>query len=68
MLTSIRHTHLNISYDYILFVAYNDELINRNKLRAEVLAYLISMPIQLIYLRIEQFQWLLDLIEYVSIR
>ncbi|CAF3338389.1 unnamed protein product, partial [Rotaria sp. Silwood2] len=59
-------TRLNFGSAFFRNSAYHDKLINRNKLRAEVLAYLISMPIQLIYLRMEQFQWLLDLIEYAS--
>jgi hypothetical protein len=53
-----------ICNDYI-FLACHDKCIDQNKLRAELLAHLISMPIQLIYLRIEQFEWLLHLIEYV---
>ncbi|CAM2705397.1 unnamed protein product [Rotaria socialis] len=36
----------------------------RIKLRAEVLAHLISMPIQLIHLRVEQFEWFIHLIKY----
>ncbi|CAM4786287.1 unnamed protein product [Rotaria magnacalcarata] len=37
---------------------------DRNKERAKILAPLISMPVQLSYLRIEQFQWLLHIIQY----
>ena len=43
-----------------------DKSINRNKLCAEVLPCPISMPIRLVYLRIEQFERFLHLIEYVS--
>ncbi|UJR38484.1 hypothetical protein I4U23_031152 [Adineta vaga] len=41
-----------------------DKSINRNKERAKVLAHLISMPVQLKYLLVEKFQWLLHVIEY----
>lgn len=37
------------------------------KKRAKLLARLISIPVQLNYLRIEKFEWLLHLIEYVRI-
>ncbi|CAF2967424.1 unnamed protein product [Rotaria sp. Silwood2] len=40
-----------------------EELTNQSKQRAIILAYLISMPVQLNYLRIEQFQWLLHIVE-----
>ncbi|CAF3874562.1 unnamed protein product, partial [Rotaria sordida] len=57
-------TRLDFGTDFGRGSAYYDASIDRNKLRAEVIAYLISMPIQLIYLRIEQYDWLLHLIEY----
>ncbi|CAF2810452.1 unnamed protein product [Rotaria sp. Silwood2] len=41
-----------------------DKSIDRNKARAKVLAHLISMPVQLEYLLIEKFQWVLHVIEY----
>ncbi|CAF3299899.1 unnamed protein product [Rotaria socialis] len=37
---------------------------DQNKERAKILAPLISMPVQLSYLRIEQFEWLLHIIQY----
>ena len=40
---------------------------DRNQIREKVLAHLISMTVQLKYLRVEQFQWLLHVIEYVRI-
>ena len=40
--------------------------IEKNEARARVLAHLISMPIQLKHLVIENFEWLLQIIEYVS--
>ncbi|CAF4340200.1 unnamed protein product, partial [Rotaria magnacalcarata] len=43
-----------------------DQSIDRNKERAKVLAQLISMPVQLKYLLIENFQWFLHIIEYAS--
>ncbi|CAF4543994.1 unnamed protein product, partial [Rotaria socialis] len=42
----------------------HDQDMYRIKLRAEVLAHLISMPIQLIHLRVEQFEWFIHLIKY----
>ncbi|CAF4976174.1 unnamed protein product, partial [Rotaria socialis] len=45
----------------------HDQDMYRIKLRAEVLAHLISMPIQLIHLRVEQFEWFIHLIKYVNI-
>ena len=50
-----------------MFLEYNNKSIDQNKVRAELLAHLMSMPIQLIYLRIEQFEWLLHIVQYVSI-
>jgi hypothetical protein len=44
-----------------------DDSIDRIKARANILAHLISMPIQLKDLRISQFEWLLDIVQYVSI-
>ncbi|CAF4190960.1 unnamed protein product, partial [Rotaria magnacalcarata] len=41
-----------------------DKSIDRNKERAKVLAHLISMPVQLKYILLEKFQWLLHVIEY----
>jgi len=41
-----------------------DKSINRNKERAKVFAHLLSMPVQLKYLVVEKFQWLLHVIEY----
>ncbi|CAF4278981.1 unnamed protein product, partial [Rotaria sp. Silwood2] len=43
-----------------------DYSMNENKTRAIILAHLISMPVQLTYLRVQQFQWLLHLVEYAS--
>ncbi|CAF4422949.1 unnamed protein product, partial [Rotaria sp. Silwood2] len=45
---------------------YKHKSIDQNIIRAEILAYLISMPIQLIYLRIEHFEWLLHIVQYAS--
>ncbi|CAF3981822.1 unnamed protein product, partial [Rotaria sordida] len=45
---------------------YKHKSIEHNTVRAEILAYLISMPIQLIYLRIEHFEWLLHIVQYAS--
>ncbi|CAF4740342.1 unnamed protein product [Rotaria sp. Silwood1] len=39
---------------------------DQNKKRARLLAHLLSMPLQLNYLRIQQFQWLLHVIAYTS--
>jgi hypothetical protein len=50
-----------------IFLDACDKSIDRNKERAKVLAQLISMPVQLKYLIIENVQWLLHVIEYVSI-
>ncbi|CAF1480169.1 unnamed protein product [Adineta steineri] len=44
----------------------SDESIDRNKVRAKLLAHLISMPVQLKDLRIELFEWLLHIIQYAS--
>ncbi|CAF4633067.1 unnamed protein product [Rotaria socialis] len=38
----------------------------RNEIREKVLAYLISMTVQLKYLLVERFEWLLHVVEYVS--
>ena len=38
---------------------------NRNPVREKVLAHLISMTVQLKYLQIEQFEWLVHLVQYV---
>ena len=40
---------------------------DRDMARANVLAHLISMPVQLIHLRVAEFKWLLDVIQFVSI-
>jgi hypothetical protein len=44
-----------------------DKSIDRVIARAHVLAHLISMPVQLIHLRVAEFKWLLDVIQFVSI-
>jgi len=49
------------------FQGNSDDSIDRNKARAKLLAHLISMPIQLYHLRLRNFEWLLHLIQYVSI-
>ncbi|CAF4135573.1 unnamed protein product, partial [Rotaria sordida] len=59
-------TRLDFGSTFSRISAYHDKSINRNKLRAQVLAYLISMPVRLVYLRIEQFEWFLHLIQYAS--
>ncbi|CAF1416626.1 unnamed protein product [Rotaria sordida] len=38
--------------------------INRNEIREKVLAHLISMTVQLKYLLVEQFEWLLHVVQY----
>ncbi|CAF4236636.1 unnamed protein product [Rotaria sp. Silwood2] len=43
-----------------------DEPINRNKIREKILAHLISMSVQLKYLLVEQFEWLLHVVQYAS--
>jgi hypothetical protein len=45
---------------------YNNS-IDQNTARANVLARLISMPIQLKDLRVGEFEWLLHIVQYVSI-
>ncbi|CAF4227907.1 unnamed protein product, partial [Rotaria magnacalcarata] len=48
----------------ILFVARVDEPIDRNEIREKVLAHLISVTVQLKYLLVEQFEWLLHVVQY----
>ncbi|CAF4822080.1 unnamed protein product [Rotaria sp. Silwood1] len=48
------------------FVRSYDGRTDQNKKRARLLAHLLSMPLQLNYLRIQQFQWLLHVIAYTS--
>ncbi|CAF3420896.1 unnamed protein product [Rotaria socialis] len=43
-----------------------DKSIDRNKTRAKMLACLISMTVQLKYLIVENFQWLLHAVQYAS--
>ncbi|CAM4942039.1 unnamed protein product [Rotaria socialis] len=43
-----------------------DEPIDRNEVREKVLAHLISMTVQLKYLLVEQFEWLLHVVQYTS--
>jgi hypothetical protein len=50
----------------IFFLARVDEPIDRNEIREKVLAHLISMTVQLKYLLVEQFEWLLHVVQYVS--
>ncbi|CAM4837549.1 unnamed protein product [Rotaria magnacalcarata] len=49
---------------YICSQVNNYASIRRNSLREKVLAHLISMTVQLKYLRIERFEWLLDIVEH----
>ncbi|CAF1333455.1 unnamed protein product [Rotaria sordida] len=49
---------------YIVSKSYNEKLVDLNTERAKILARIISMPVQLNYLRIKNFQWLLHLVEY----
>ncbi len=39
---------------------------DENIARAKLLAHLLSMPVQLKHLRIQEFTWLLNVVEYVS--
>ncbi|CAF4057748.1 unnamed protein product, partial [Rotaria sp. Silwood2] len=39
---------------------------NRNEIREKVLAHLISMTVQLKYLLVERFEWLLHVVQYAS--
>ncbi|CAF3189401.1 unnamed protein product, partial [Rotaria sp. Silwood2] len=39
---------------------------NRNQIREKVLAHLISMTVQLKYLLVERFDWLLHVVQYAS--
>ena len=41
-------------------------VIDRNEIRETVLAHLISMTVQLKYLLVGRFEWLLNVVEYVS--
>jgi hypothetical protein len=50
----------------IFFLARVVEPIDRNEIREKVLAHLISMTVQLKCLLVEQFQWLLHVVKYVS--
>ncbi len=50
----------------IFFLARVDEPIDRNEIREKVFAHLISMTVQLKYLLVEQFEWLLHVVQYVS--
>ena len=47
------------------FLAVYRKPIERNEIREKVLARLISMTVQLKYLLIEQFEWLLHVVQYV---
>ena len=42
-------------------------MVERSSIREKVLAQLISLTVQLKYLQIEQFEWLLHVIQYVSL-
>ncbi|CAF4141865.1 unnamed protein product [Rotaria sp. Silwood2] len=44
----------------------SNDSIDENITRARLLANFISMPIQLKYLRINKFKWLLDMVQYAS--
>ncbi|CAM4748523.1 unnamed protein product [Rotaria magnacalcarata] len=59
-------TKLKFGYYFTRTIYACDQSIDRNKERAKVLAQLISMPVQLKYLLIENFQWFLHIIEYAS--
>ncbi|CAF1928468.1 unnamed protein product [Rotaria magnacalcarata] len=48
-------------------VGLDYKLTYQDKLRAKVFAHLISMPVQLKYLLVEKFQWLVHVIKYVCI-
>lgn len=50
-----------------LFLDRSDTSREKNKARAKVLAHLISMPVQLKHLIVENFEWLLHVVQYVSI-
>ncbi|CAF4024654.1 unnamed protein product, partial [Rotaria sordida] len=45
---------------------YNHLAIDQNEIRAKILAYLISMTVQLKYLLVERFEWLLHIVQYTS--
>jgi hypothetical protein len=50
-----------------VFLVPCDTLTDRDKVRAKIFAHLLSMPVQLKYLFVEKFEWLLYVIQYVSI-
>ncbi|CAF2334673.1 unnamed protein product [Rotaria sp. Silwood2] len=59
----------NLSPDISCINVYKTHVsvpIDRNELREQVLAHLISMPVQLKCLRVEQFEWLLHVVKYAS--
>ena len=51
-----------------IFPAADGTLMGKAEERARILARVISMPVQFSYLRIQRFQWLLDIIECVGRR
>ena len=49
------------------FLASSVKPVDRNPIREKVLAYLISMAVQLKCLVVEQFEWLFHVVQYVSL-
>ena len=39
---------------------------DRDEIREKILAHLISMTVQLKYIQVEQFEWILHVVQYVS--
>ncbi|CAF1115066.1 unnamed protein product [Rotaria sp. Silwood1] len=60
ILRSISYLNMSLNPDRV------DEPIDRNEIREKVLALLISMTVQLKCLLVEQFEWLLHVIQYAS--
>ncbi|CAM4802124.1 unnamed protein product [Rotaria magnacalcarata] len=59
-------TKLKFGHIFMRLTYACDESMDRNRERAKLLAHLISMPVQLKYLLVRNFQWFLHVVEYAS--
>jgi hypothetical protein len=55
----------NVEYEIFFLAKQVTKSMEGNQLREKVLAHLISMTVQLKYLLVERFEWLLHVVQYV---
>ena len=64
---TVRQTYYDATVIFFCFLVYALKPEDRNPIRENVLAHLISMTVQLKYFAVEQFEWILHAVQYVRL-